>query len=189
MINIVIAGVGGQGSLLASRILSALYEARGETVKVSEVHGMSQRGGSVITTVRAGKAVYSPLITDGEGDILIAFEQIEALRYLNQLKPGGTVIMSTQRVMPMPVLTGAMPYPEGVTDTIRAAGYKVIALDALELAAKAGSPRTANVVVLGAASGIIGGTDGEWDAALAAAVKGTHLDINRKAFAAGRNAG
>lgn len=186
MTNIIISGVGGQGSLLASRILCALYEARGETVKVSEVHGMSQRGGSVITTVRAGKAVHSPLIPDGEGDALIAFEQIEAMRYLAQLKPDGTVIASTQRIMPMPVLTGALPYPEDTFDAIRASGRKLFTLDALALAEKAGNVKTANVVVLGAASTVLGGTIEEWDAALAAAIKPNLLEINRRAFSLGR---
>lgn len=188
MTNIVISGVGGQGSLLASRILCALYEARGEMVKVSEVHGMSQRGGSVITTVRAGKAVHSPLIPDGEGDVLIAFEQLEALRYLQQLKPNGTVIVSTQRIMPMPVLTGAVPYPENVFDTISASGMKLITLDALALAEKAGNVKAANVVVLGAASAVLGGTEEEWDAALSAAIKPSLLDLNRRAFSLGRKA-
>ncbi|MCL1819539.1 MAG: indolepyruvate oxidoreductase subunit beta [Oscillospiraceae bacterium] len=186
MTNIVISGVGGQGSILASRILFALYETRGDMVKVSEVHGMSQRGGSVITTVRAGKTVYSPLIPDGEGDILIALEQIEALRYLNQLKPGGTVISSIQKIPPMPVLTGAAVYPDNVFDEIRGAGFKLITIDALTLAKQAGNSKAANVVVLGAASAALGGTDAEWDAALSAAVKPQFLDLNRRAFELGK---
>jgi indolepyruvate ferredoxin oxidoreductase beta subunit len=188
VINVVIGGVGGQGSLLASRILCSLYGARGDMVKASEVHGMSQRGGSVITNVRAGKVVYTPLITDGEGDILIAFEQIEAQRYLPQLKVGGTVIMSTQQVPPITVLTGSAQYPENIVENIRGTGRKVIALDALELAAQAGNYKAANAVILGAASTILGGTDEEWDAALADAIKGEFLEFNRRAFALGKKA-
>ena len=147
--SIVIVGVGGQGTLLASRILGALAGEMGSDVKVSEVHGMAQRGGNVITHVRIGDGVHSPLVEPGGADYLLAFEQLEALRALPYLKAGGTLIASTQKIAPMPVITGAAAYPEDIQLKLSAA-CRAHALDALALAHKAGDARAVNLVLLGA---------------------------------------
>ena len=189
MLNIMIVGVGGQGSLLASRILGSLFTASGLEVKLSEVHGMAQRGGSVVTYIRAGESVASPLIDRGQADVIISFEEAEAMRYLPWLKKDGTVIVNIQHILPMPVLTGAAQYPEHIVDTMRALGAKVIAFDALSAAMEAGSPKCANVALLGAAASVIGHTAEEWQAALAATIKPKLLDLNLKAFALGQQAG
>lgn len=186
--NILIVGVGGQGSLLASRILGDLFAEMGAEVKVSEVHGMSQRGGSVVTYIRAGERIDSPLVTPGEADIIIAFEELEALRWVNQLKKGGTIIYSTQRISPMPVITGAAEYPDGIADKLTAAGVKTIELDALALAVKAGSEKAANVVLLGRASKVIGGTGEQWERALTLAIPAKFLEMNMRAFKNGLEA-
>ena len=188
MINILIVGVGGQGSLLASRILGHLFMARGLSVKVSEVHGMSQRGGSVVTYVRAGDEVPSPLVPQGEADMVISFEQIEAGRYLSMLRKDGVVVMSTQKIWPMPVITGTAAYPEDMEENLAAAGIKVVAIDALALAREAGSPKAANIVMLGAASQLIGFDEGDWQQALRAEIKPKFLELNLRAFALGSNA-
>ena len=184
--NLVIVGVGGQGTLLASRILGNFYENRGLEVKVSEVHGMSQRGGSVVTYVRAGESVASPLVGDGEADVIFAFEKLEALRSVSALKPGGTLFVNTQEISPMPVITGAAKYPEKIVEKLEKAGAHVVSADALRTAEEAGSVKAVNVVMLGLASRTLGGSEEEWDAALVAAVKPKLLDLNRRAFALGR---
>ncbi len=188
MLNIMIVGVGGQGSLLASRILGSLFTASGKEVKLSEVHGMAQRGGSVVTYIRAGQSVASPLIDRGEADVIISFEEAEALRYLPWLKKGGTVVVNTQHILPMPVLTGAAQYPENIVGTMKALGAKVIAFDALGAAVKAGSVKCANVALLGAAASVIGHTEEEWLSAMKATIKPKLLDLNLMAFALGKEA-
>lgn len=177
--NILIVGVGGQGSLLASRIFAGVFS--GMDVKVSEVHGMSQRGGSVVTTVRAGENIYSPLIPEGETDLLIALEFLEGLRWAHTLKPGGAAVVSTQEIMPMPVLTGAAKYPEQ-----RLEGALLI--NAAELAAEAGNPKAANVVLLGAASTFLNYSESAWLDAIESNVKPRFLDVNKTAFMLGRRA-
>ena len=124
-LNIMIVGVGGQGSLLASKLLGRLLLSQGCDVKVSEVHGMSQRGGSVVTYVRCGERVASPVIDRGEADFIVSFELLEAARWLEFLRPGGQIVTSTQQIDPMPVITGAADYPAGLVDAMRAAGAKV----------------------------------------------------------------
>ena len=186
--NILIVGVGGQGSLLASRILGKLYLSQGLDVKVSEVHGMSQRGGSVVTYVRAGESVASPLVAMGEADIIIAFEQIEAARWLPYLKKDGTIVMSTQKISPMPVIMGAAAYPERIVESLSKSGASVVALDALALAQQAGSAKASNIVMLGAASVRIGFSDADWKAAMTAEIKPKFLELNLAAFELGRNA-
>ena len=186
--NILIAGVGGQGSLLASNVLGVLFSDAGLDVKCSEVHGMSQRGGGVITYMRAGEKVHAPIVPKGEADFLIAFEQLEALRWMPHVKPGGKIFMSTQAVPPLPVLTGAAAYPQGVVDEIMRQFPGSLALDALELARASGSEKTANVVVLGAASRMLPYGADAWKAALAACIRPKFLDMNLKAFEAGRSA-
>ncbi|MDR0381328.1 MAG: indolepyruvate oxidoreductase subunit beta [Oscillospiraceae bacterium] len=188
MKNLLIAGVGGQGSLLASRILGVACLSMGMDVKVSEVHGMSQRGGSVITYVRAGDKVASPLIPEGEADLLIALEQLEALRWMGHVRPGGGVVMSTQIILPMPVITGQTAYPENIADTVRARGLRTQVVRAHDLAAGLGNVRVSNVVLLGAASRLVGFAPEVWEEALRVSVKPKFLEINRQAFALGRAA-
>ncbi len=147
--NIMIVGVGGQGSLLASRILGNVMMAKGYDVKVSEVHGMSQRGGSVVTYVRYGKKVESPVVCKGEADYLLSFEQLETARWLPYLRTGGTIVTSTQKINPMPVITGAAVYPENIIEKIRDKGVNLYDADALSLARQCGSEKAANVVLIG----------------------------------------
>lgn len=147
--NIMIVGVGGQGSLLASRILGHAFLSLGYDVKVSEVHGMSQRGGSVVTYVKYGDKVASPVICRGEADFLISFELLEAARWLPYLKKGGVVVTSTQKIEPMPVIMGAKEYPEHIVEKIEAAGVKLMHADALSLAEECGSSKASNVVLIG----------------------------------------
>lgn len=150
--SIMIVGVGGQGTLLASRILGSVLGKAGYEVKVSEVHGMSQRGGSVVTYIRYGEKVYSPVIEKGQADMIVSFEQLEAARYVSYLKKDGTIITNTQKISPMPVITGAAEYPDGIIDKIKAMGINIIAVDALSAAEKAGSARAVNVVLMGVLS-------------------------------------
>lgn len=139
--NIMIVGVGGQGTLLASKLLGYVLMQQGYDVKVSEVHGMSQRGGSVVTYVRFGDKVYSPVIDKGEADYILSFEKLEALRWIEYLKIGGQIITNTQEVDPMPVITGAMQYPDNIIEKLESAGAKVDAKDFLSIAEEAGRPK------------------------------------------------
>lgn len=185
--NVMIVGVGGQGSLLASKLLGHVVLKKGFDVKVSEVHGMSQRGGSVVTYVRFGDKVYSPIIDKGEADYIISFETLEAARYMEYLKKDGTVIVNDQQIDPMPVITGAMSYPEGLIDKMKASGAKVDAMDALKLAMEAGSAKAANIVLMGRFSNYYKDiSEAEWLDALADCVKPQFLELNKKAFALGR---
>ena len=147
--NIMIVGVGGQGSLLASKLLGNLLVEEGYDVKVSEVHGMSQRGGSVVTYVRFGEKVYSPIIDKGEADYIVSFEKIEAARYASYLKVGGKLIVNTQQIDPMPVITGAAEYPADALEKLCDLGMSVDALDALSPATEAGSSKAVNIVLMG----------------------------------------
>ena len=186
--NIMIVGVGGQGSLLASKLLGRLLLMQGYDVKVSEVHGMSQRGGSVVTYVRYGDRVASPVIDEGEADYIVSFELLEAARWLPYLKPDGQIVTSTQQIDPMPVITGAAVYPEGLEEKMRAAGAKVDALDCLALAEQAGSSKAVNLVLLGRLSHYFGAPEEAWMAAMEAVVPPKFLELNKKAFALGKNA-
>lgn len=180
--SVIIVGVGGQGTLLASRILGDAMLHQGFDVKVSEVHGMSQRGGSVITYVRYGEQVASPVIEAGEADVILAFEQLEAARYLPYLKKGGTVVTSTQRIDPMPVITGAQTYPEGLVEAIRAQGVQVLAVDALALAEDAGTVKAVNVVLIGAMAAQMEIPREIWLEAVDSCVPEKFRELNRKAF-------
>jgi len=187
--NVLIVGVGGQGSVLASKLLGQVAVQSGADVKVSEVHGMSQRGGSVVTYVRFGEKVYSPLIDRGEADYIISFELLEAARYMEFLKPGGTVLVSTQQMDPMPVITGNAEYPENLVQKMEQAGAKVDALDALSLAQQAGSPKAVNIVLMGRFSTYF--TDvpkEEWIEAVKKCVPEKFLEMNLKAFDLGAGA-
>lgn len=187
--NIMIVGVGGQGTLLASKMLGFVLLQQGYDVKVSEVHGMSQRGGSVVTYVRYGKKVYSPVIDKGEADVIISFEKLEATRWLEFLKKDGTIITNTQEVEPMPVITGAAAYPENLIEKMQAAGAKVDAKDFLSIAQEAGSAKAVNIALMGRLSTYFPEiSDEQWQDAIEKIVPPKFLDLNKKAFEAGRNA-
>ena len=186
--NIMIVGVGGQGSLLASKMLGQLLLSSGYDVKVSEVHGMSQRGGSVVTYVRYGEKVYSPIIDKGEADYIISFEKLEAARYVSYLKKGGKIIVSNQEIDPMPVIIGAAQYPENLIEKMKEAGADVDAIDALDLAMQAGSSKAVNLVLMGRLSKYFDATEEMWMQALEACVPPKFLELNKKAFALGRDA-
>ena len=186
--NVMIVGVGGQGSLLASKLLGRLLLNRGYDIKVSEVHGMSQRGGSVVTYVRFGDKVYSPIIDKGEADYIISFELLEAARWTEYLKPGGKIITNTQKINPMPVIIGAAEYPEGLVEKMQSAGIDVDALDALTLAEQAGSSKAVNLVLMGRLSKYFDFTQEQWLAAIEASVPPKFLEMNKKAFSLGANA-
>ncbi len=186
--SIMIVGVGGQGSLLASKLLGRLLLTRGYDIKVSEVHGMSQRGGSVVTYVRYGDKVYSPVIDKGQADCIVSFELLEAARWTEYLKPGGKIIVNTQQINPMPVIIGAAAYPENLVEKMKAAGIAVDAFDALSLANQAGSAKAVNIVLMGHLSRNFDFTEEAWMEALEQSVAPKFLEMNKKAFLLGRNA-
>ena len=184
-VSMMIVGVGGQGSLLASKLLGNLLVEEGYDVKVSEVHGMSQRGGSVVTYVRYGERVYSPVVDDGEADYIISFEKLEAARWVHRLKPDGKIIVNTQQIDPMPVITGAAAYPEDILDTLKQQNVFVDAIDALKLANEAGSSKTVNIVLMGRLAKYFAIPYEKWIAAMERVVKQRFLEMNQKAFALG----
>ena len=182
-----IVGVGGQGTLLASKLLGYVLMQQGYDVKVSEVHGMSQRGGSVVTYVRFGDKVYSPVIDKGEADYILSFEKLEALSWLEYLKTGGQIITNTQEVDPMPVITGAMQYPDNIIEKLEAAGAKVDAKDFLSIAEEAGSAKAVNIVLMGRLSDYFKDIPYEvWDKAIDEIVPEKYRELNHKALKLGR---
>lgn len=183
--DIVIIGVGGQGTLLTSRILGALALEQGQDVKVSEVHGMSQRGGSVTTHVRYGSRVASPVVPEGEADVLVAFEKVEAARWLRYLKKGGTLVVNDFEIYSLPVLTGAAEYPEGVTDKLKAEVPNTKCFNAGKVAESLGNIKAQNVVLLGALVKAMGLEDLDWKAVLSETVPPKLLELNIRAFEAG----
>ena len=185
--SIMIVGVGGQGTLLASRILGAALLDCGYDVKVSEVHGMSQRGGSVVTYVRFGEKVSSPIIEKGEADIILAFEKLEAARWLEYLKPDGKIIVNTQQIDPMPVIIGAATYPENVLSELTEKGVRVEAMDALSLAEEAGSAKAVNIVLMGRVAKDFGIPYEKWIKAIENTVAPKFVEMNKKAFDLGYN--
>ena len=186
-VNLMIVGVGGQGSLLASKLLGHLLLSRGYDVKVSEVHGMSQRGGSVVTFVRFGDRVYSPVVDRGEADFIVSFEKLEAARWLSHLKKGGRVVVNTQEIEPMPVITGLAQYPQDLVEKMRAQGAQVDALDCLSLAEQAGSAKAVNIVLMGRLSRYFPDIPEQaWQEAITACVPEKYLELNRRAFVLGR---
>ena len=180
--SIMIVGVGGQGTLLASRILGQALLNQGFDIKVSEVHGMSQRGGSVVTYVKYGEKVYSPVVRDCEADLIIAFEQLESVRWINHLKKDGKVIINTQEIDPMPVVIGAVEYPKDLINSIKQKNISTTALDALSLAIEAGSPKAVNVVLIGVLANIMDFDKSVWIDAVKETVPQKFLDMNLKAF-------
>ena len=183
-----IVGVGGQGTLLASRVLGSAMLRQGYDVKVSEIHGMSQRGGSVATYVRYGDCVHSPVIQNGEADIILAFEELEAARALPCLKTGGMLVVNTQEIDPMPVVTGAAEYPQELVDKIQAKGVRILALDALTLAKQAGSPKAVNVVLIGAMAKYLDLAPEVWLDTIRATVPAKFVELNERAFQMGYQA-
>lgn len=186
--NIRLAGVGGQGILVASEVLCDVLLACGHDVKKSEVHGMAQRGGTVNSDVRYGKKVYSPVIAHGEVDVLVAFEQMEALRYLPSLKENGVAVVNGQRILPSAVASGKAGYPEDVVARAAQRADTVISVDALSLAEEAGSLRSVNVCLLGVLSRFIDVEESVWETVLTERFRTRGLAANLKAFALGRSA-
>ncbi len=184
--NIMIVGVGGQGSLLASKLLGHLLLTQGYDVKVSEVHGMSQRGGSVVTYVRFGEKVYSPIIDKGEADYIVSFELLEAARYVEYLRPSGRIVTNIQQIDPMPVITGAAVYPEDLVDKIKALDIDIDAMDCLELARKAGSIKAVNIVLMGRLSRYFDFPEEIWEQAIRDCVPAKFTELNLAAFRLGR---
>ncbi len=185
--NIMIVGVGGQGSLLASKLLGRLLVDEGYDVKVSEVHGMSQRGGSVVTYVRFGEKVYSPVIGAGEADYIVSFEKLEAARWSSCLKADGKIIVNIQEIDPMPVITGAAEYPHDVLDKLKSAGVGIDAINALTIAKEAGSAKAVNIVLMGRLAKYIGIPFEKWNAAIEKSVAPKFVEMNLKAFSLGYN--
>lgn len=182
--NIMIVGVGGQGTLLTSRILGGLALDAGYDVKLSEVHGMAQRGGSVVTFVRYGDKVAEPIVEEGCADIIIAFERLEALRYAHFLKEGGALILNDWRIDPMPVVIGAARYPEHIIETLEEK-HKVYTVNATEEAKKLGNPKVFNMIVLGIASRHMDFTKEQWYRVIEKTVPSKTIEINKKAFETG----
>ena len=183
--SIMIVGVGGQGTLLASRILGNLAIEKGYDVKVSEVHGMSQRGGSVVTYVKYGEVVHSPVICQGEADIIISFEELEALRWLPYLKKGGKLITNVQQIMPMPVIIGAAEYPRDILDTLTKEEVDFVSINALEIAESILNSKVTNVVLLGVLAKYLEFDKQDWVDAVLSTVPEKFREANEKAFLAG----
>lgn len=182
--NIMIVGVGGQGTLLTSRILGGLAIAGGHDVKLSEVHGMAQRGGSVVTFVRYGEKVAEPVVEEGQADVIIAFEQLEALRYAHFLKKDGALIINDWKIDPMPVVTGAAHYPEHIIENLKEK-YKVYTVNATEEAKKLGNSRVFNLIVLGIAAQHMDFSKEQWYSVIEHTVPQKTIEINKKAFDVG----
>jgi indolepyruvate ferredoxin oxidoreductase beta subunit len=183
--NVFISGVGGQGILLASEILSDVALAHGLDVKKSEVHGMAQRGGSVVSHVRFGEKVYSPVIAEGEADLLVSFEKMEALRWIHYVSPEGTVVVNDQEIVP----SGMERYPEGVVEELLKRAPDAHLIDALKLANEAGHARAVNTVMLGAFANYLDFYDEDWHEAISKRVPPKTIDINLRAFELGKAAG
>lgn len=186
--NILFSGVGGQGILLASEVTVYSLLAAGYDAKKSEVHGMAQRGGSVTAQLRYGKKVYSPLIEPGGADIQVAFEMMEAVRYLPYLHKGSKVVVNTQQILPPAVATGQAEYPDDVLHHLREREIVVVSVDAFDLAREVGEVRTANVVMVGALSAFLPVDEANFEEIIRSRVPEKFIDVNLQAFAAGRNA-
>jgi indolepyruvate ferredoxin oxidoreductase, beta subunit len=184
-VNVLIAAVGGQGALLAARVLARYAEEMGQSVKVSEIHGMSQRGGSVTTHVRVGVEVHSPVIERATADVVLAFELLEGARYAFMLRPDGCLIASTQRILPLPVLTGSAVYPENLPQALRALGIRTTLLDASSMAERLGNARTVNSILIGVMARRYSSVPAPWHVALSASVPAAHREVNLRAFTAG----
>jgi len=187
--NILIVGVGGQGTLLTSRILAQVAVDLGYDVKVSEIHGMAQRGGSVVSQVRYGEKIYSPIISKGDADIILAFEKLEAARWLDYLKPDGMIIINDDRVDPLPVMSGKLKYPDDIDQRIAQMVEKTMVVDASSMAIECGNVKAANVVLVGILAAAMGLPEAEVEKAIEAMVPPKALEINLKAFKQGHTIG
>ena len=185
--NIMIVGVGGQGTLLTSRIIGKTALNAGYDVKISEVHGMAQRGGSVVTFVRFGEKVYEPVVEEGQADVIIAFERLEALRYSHFLKKDGVLVINDFRIDPMTVVIGAKEYPEGIIEKLEK-NHSVYTIDGQGVALELGNSKVLNSVVLGFAASFIGFDKDAWLNTVEATVPPKTIEINKKAFAKGYDA-
>ncbi|SDI40895.1 indolepyruvate oxidoreductase subunit beta [Desulfosporosinus hippei] len=183
--NVLLVGVGGQGTILASKILTHVAMAQGYEVKMSEIHGMAQRGGSVVTQVRMGENVYSPVIEPGEADFIVAFEQLEAYRWAHFLKKDGVLIVNTQKIVPLTVLIGAQTYPKTILSDLKERVERYIELDGLKLASEAGNAKATNVVLMGVLSKYMNFPEDTWKNALEARIPAKLLELNKIAFALG----
>ncbi len=187
-LNIMIVGVGGQGTLLASRILGTIAFKMNYDVKVSEVHGMSQRGGSVVTYIKYGTKIYSPLIEKGEADIILAFEKLEALRWTEYLNNDGMMIINEQEIAPMPIITGTAKYPSDIINIIKQKYKNIFTLDALKIAKQCGNLKAVNIVLLGVMAAKTAIAKQIWDEAIRETVPAKVLNVNIEAFNAGYQA-
>ena len=185
--NIMIVGVGGQGTLLTSRIIGKTAMEMGYDVKISEVHGMAQRGGSVVTFVRYGESVSEPVVEEGQADVIIAFERLEALRYAHFLKRDGVLVVNDCRIDPMTVVIGAKEYPENIIEGLKAE-HSVYTIDGQKIALELGNSKVLNSVVLGFAAEFIGFDKDTWMNIIASTVPAKTIEINQKAFDCGYNA-
>ncbi len=183
--SILIAGVGGQGTLLTAKVLGRLLTSEGYDVKISEIHGMAQRGGSVVTHVRYGSKVYSPIVEEAGADIIIGFEKMEALRWAHYLKPGGKMIVNDQKILPMPVISGTVSYPDDILKQLKDICSELYVLDAVSIAGKIGNTKVFNVVVLGVLSRFMDIEMDSWTSAMQKTVPQRFLDLNLKAFELG----
>ena len=182
--NILLVGVGGQGTILASKILSTALVNAGYDVKMSEVHGMAQRGGSVTTQIRYGEKVFSPIIGRGEADVMVCFEKMEALRWLDFVKPDGKLVINDYEIPSAPILVGKEPYPEGIIEDL-SKKTEVSVFKAADIAKELGNPKTMNIVLLGALVKAMGIEDLDWDTFISLNVKKGFEELNIKAFRAG----
>lgn len=184
-LNILFVGVGGQGTILASKILTQAALSQGCDVKMSEIHGMAQRGGSVVTQVRLGEGIHSPVIDEGEADLIVAFEQLEGFRWAHYLKEKGALIVNSQKIIPLPVLTGAAEYPGDIVDRLRTRLCRVVEVDGLRLAAEAGNVRATNVILVGILAQFMDFSQETWQDALKVRIPERLLELNQRAFALG----
>ena len=182
--DILIVGVGGQGTLLASRVLGKYALKQGQDVKLSEVHGMAQRGGSVVTFVRYGDKVFEPIVEEGQADVLIAFEKLEAMRYAHFLKQDGVMIVNDQQMDPMTVVTGAAEYPENILERLKEK-FHVVSIDAMDEAKKLGNSRVFNTIIIGVAAKSMDFEEQQWLDVIAETVPPKTVEINQKAFKVG----
>lgn len=186
IVNVLMSGVGGQGVLVASDILVMVAMEAGLDAKKSEIHGMAQRGGSVVSQVRYGEKIYSPLIATGDADIILAFEKLEAVRYLDYLKSGGVIIANDQQITPLTVFSTNTPYPEDVVAICKRKTSHIVMINAVQLAERVGNPRTINSIMLGALSNFLQFDEALWMRAIGQRVPAKTLELNRKAFEAGK---
>ena len=184
-INVLLVGVGGQGTILASKVLSEGLLALGFDVKMSEIHGMAQRGGSVSTHVRYGRNVRSPVLCRGEADLLVGFEKMEALRWISYLSSEGMLIVNNQEIHPMPVILGQAEYPSELEHILSNAVSRVLVVEAAKVARKLGNPKTTNMVLLGTVINALGLADDRWNETIRECVPRNALEVNQRAFFAG----